>query len=175
VRRFPDWPQEGHIKYAHGAFAAVGKFPIIDIKLKNNAQSAVFVKGMRFATTRREMVKDQPGGLEVSAPKLPTWEYNLLFDAQSGQQTIDLPRSQVIPANDVDRFVVVVGVRGIGEFKRIIFDCRATLFYDQDGATQLQPMTIAFTDDSGWPRGTVYWKTFTWHPEPVPIQPLEVL
>ena len=114
-----------------------GRFPIIDIKLRNTAVSPAFLSKLEVVQTRRGPF--EPTNMACSTIG-PSWEYNILLDGSkaSDRRTFDL--SQAVDANGLDRFVVIVAQwRNAADAR---YDLDLTLVYNDGRRLRLGTVTV---------------------------------
>ncbi len=122
---------------------SIGRFPLLDVKLRNEASTASFLTAIDFDVTQRVR---RPNSGKCARVGVSHWNYAVSIDAESKHYSEHLELSQSVPGNGVDRFIVVVGQHwsnscgsGVAEY-----DMDLTLHYDRNSSLPLGkfPITI---------------------------------
>jgi len=111
-----------------------GFFPIIDIKLINKGDQPAFLSHLEFEVELKKAVPDFTDYRAFPS----SWEYSVLFDPHTKNDRKKISISQKVPANDIDRFVVVVGHdMGYGELTHADYNIRLTISYNEGNILDL--------------------------------------
>ena len=105
IKKFrADWLSNDSDHIKHEKF-----FPIIDIKLLNKGDEPAFLSHLEIEVELKKAFPDFPGHKEF--PEFSSsWEYTVLLDPHAKNDKKKISISQKVPPNDIDRFVLVVGV-----------------------------------------------------------------
>ncbi len=122
---------------------SVGEFPLLDIRLRNDTSTALFLTAMDFDVTQRVRKPNTDGCMKVS---VSDWNYAVTLDAEAKRQSVRLGLSQSVPGHDVDRFVVEIGQHWSNSCQSgtAEYDMDLTLLYDRSRSVKLGrfPITI---------------------------------
>lgn len=114
-------------------------FPILDMKFRNLGSDVAYIKNVSIEVLGKNIQKENKGFSAMPS----TWQYNLLIDPHSNQQTFDVPVSQVVPSNGTDRFSVVVGqMSRYGEIRYTDYRLRVRVFYNANEASQAKDISV---------------------------------
>lgn len=112
----------------------IGVFPIIDIKLLNKGDEPAFLSHLELDI---ELKKAVPDPMMYSAYP-SNWEYTVLLDPHAKYDKKQISISQKVPANDIDRFVVVVGHdMDYGELKYADYKIKLGINYNEGDLLEL--------------------------------------
>lgn len=125
-----------------------GRFPLIDIKVRNPSDRVAFLKEIMFNT--RCIGKLPNPGLRLCV--IPSkWDYNILFDPSKDTDCLKLKLAQEVPSNGVDRFVVIVGQKEeYSEYFSFTYEVNMTLYYNNNEAIGLGTFEISIPARHPW-------------------------
>lgn len=119
--------RETWLRPAAGDDESKGVFPVIDIKLLNCGEGTAYLSRLVFDV---EIKRTSPDNNRYSAHPA-NWEYTVLLDPHARRDKKHIALSQVVPANDADRFVVIVGHdMNYGEFEYADYEISLCVEYN---------------------------------------------
>lgn len=90
--------KEGHL--------STGGFPVLDIKLLNESNNTVYFKEIQI---KSEIVSyDTTSGFNCS-PVAPSFNFNILLNANKSKDIVTRSISQAIEPNQADRLIIIIG------------------------------------------------------------------
>lgn len=115
-----------------------GRFPIIDVKLRNTSSEPIFVKLITFDVKQIDAVRNPFSPLAQPS----SWEYNVLLSAADSDNSKTIPTSQVLRPKDVDRFIIVMGTDGFN-LRSITYEFSMTLHYNENDSIKVSDLKVS--------------------------------
>ncbi|MBI2660562.1 hypothetical protein HYX07_05355 [Candidatus Woesearchaeota archaeon] len=126
-----------------------GKFPTLDIKIRNNGNHVAFIKYAEIEVLNMWELKPYI----VADYEPASWNYDLILPDKKTPYKERIEISQSIPYKGVDRFNITLGFNSTS-FEHRVYHIRFRLFYDEDDKLIESGEMLLFIQSSGELHGT---------------------